>query len=151
MNYFSYFCVQKDTDMLSRKTRYAIIALSALSREYGKAPVPMSRIAKERHVPLRFLEGIFLQLRNEGILTSDRGISGGYRLSRPPEEIRILDIIMALHEDIQMISCVDLCGESYSCEFGLDREHCRIRTLFGEVHQQIFDTLSSRTLAVFTR
>ena len=133
--------------MLSRKTRYALIALSCLSREYGKDAVPMSRIAAERHVPIRFLEGIFLQLRHAGLLVSDRGVSGGYRLAKPPQEIPVLDVVLALNEDVQLISCLDICGVSSECEFDLDRENCRIRELFGEVHVLLHDKLSERTLA----
>ena len=133
--------------MLSRKTRYAIMALSILAKEYGKDNIPMSRIARERHVPIRFLEGIFLQLRNDGFLISGRGVSGGYRLSRPPGEIRILDILLALHEDVQMVSCLDICSESYGCEFGLDRENCAIRTMFQGIHSLLYNSLSERTLA----
>ena len=63
--------------MFSRKTRYAIMALTILAREYGQAAVPMSRISDEQNVPIRFLEGIFLQLRNEGMLVSERWLPFG--------------------------------------------------------------------------
>ena len=109
--------------MLSRKTRYAIMALSILAREWGgDNAVPMSTIARDRHVPQRFLEGIFLQLRNASLLESVRGVSGGYRLSRPP-------------------------GEISACEFGLDRADCRIRPLFGEIQEHMHATLLHKTLA----
>jgi len=133
--------------MLSRKTRYAIMALSILAREYGRDIVPMSSIARDRHIPQRFLEGIFLQLRNAGLLESTRGVSGGYRLSSPPGQIRILDVILALGEDVELISCMDICGRASDCEFGLDREQCRIRTLFGEIQEQMHATLLRKTLS----
>ena len=114
--------------MLSRKTRYAIMALSILAREYGRDIVPMSSIARDRHIPQRFLEGIFLQLRNAGLLESTRGVSGGYRLSSPPGQIRILDVILALGEDVELISCMDICGRASECEFGLDRRFAQRRT-----------------------
>lgn len=107
----------------------------------------MSRIARDRHIPQRFLEVIFLQLRNAGMLESVRGVGGGYRLSRPPGEIRILDVILALGEDVELISCMDICGRSYDCEFGLDRAQCRIRPLFGEIQEQMHATLQRRTLS----
>lgn len=132
--------------MLSRKTRYAVMALSILAREFGGETVPMSRIAEERHIPLRFLEGIFLQLRRQGLLESVRGTRGGYRLARPPREITILDVILALGEDVGLISCLDICGRASDCEFGLDRERCRIRPLFGEIQEQMYTTLLRRTL-----
>ncbi len=135
--------------MLSRKTRYAIMALTILAREYGQAAVPMSRISEEQNVPIRFLEGIFLQLRNDGMLVSERGVSGGYRLARPPREIKVLDVILAMGEKVGMISCIDICGNSFECEFGLDREKCRIRDMFGDIQQIIYDNLSARTLEDF--
>lgn len=120
-----------------------------LAKEYGRAAVPMSRIADEQNVPLRFLEGIFLQLRNEGMLVSERGVSGGYRLARPPHEIKVLDVILAMGEKVGMISCLDICGNSFECEFGLDCDNCRIRVMFGDIQKTIYDNLSSRTLADF--
>ncbi|MBO7114412.1 MAG: Rrf2 family transcriptional regulator [Bacteroidaceae bacterium] len=135
--------------MFSRKTRYAIMALTILAREYGRSAVPMSRISDEQNVPIRFLEGIFLQLRNEGMLVSERGVSGGYRLARPPQEIKVLDVILAMREKVGMISCLDICGNSFECEFGLNREKCRIRDMFGDIQKSIYDNLSSRTLVDF--
>ena len=135
--------------MFSRKTRYAIMALTILAREYSQAAVPMSRISDEQNVPIRFLEGIFLQLRNEGMLVSERGVSGGYRLARPPREIKVLDVILAMGEKVGMISCLDICGNSFECEFGLDMEKCRIRDMFGDIQQIIYENLSARTLEDF--
>lgn len=135
--------------MFSRKTRYAIMALTILAREHGRSAVPMSRISDEQNVPIRFLEGIFLQLRNEGMLVSERGVSGGYRLARPPQEIKVLDVILAMREKVGMISCLDICGNSFECEFGLNREKCRIKDMFGDIQKSIYDNLSSRTLADF--
>ncbi|MBQ9660531.1 MAG: Rrf2 family transcriptional regulator [Bacteroidales bacterium] len=123
------------------------MALSILAREYGRVTVPMSSIARDRHVPLRFLEGIFLQLRNAGLLESVRGVAGGYRLARPPQEISLLDVILALGEDMELISCLDICGRASECEFGLDRSQCRIRPLFGEIQKQMHGTLLRRSLA----
>lgn len=125
------------------------MALTILAREYGRSAVPMSRISDEQNVPIRFLEGIFLQLRNEGMLVSERGVSGGYRLARPPQEIKVLDVILAMREKVGMISCLDICGNSFECEFGLNREKCRIREMFGDIQKSIYDNLSSRTLVDF--
>lgn len=136
--------------MFSRKTRYAIMALSILVKEYGSQAVPMSRIAQEQNVPIRFLEGIFLKLRNEGMLVSERGVSGGYRLARPPKDIKLLDVILAMGEKVGMISCLDIYGNTFECEFGLDCDKCRIREVFGDTHKAIYENLSTLTLADFT-
>jgi Rrf2 family protein len=83
------------------------------------------------------------------MLVSERGVSGGYRLARPPREIKVLDVILAMGEKVGMISCLDICGNSFECEFGLDREKCRIRDMFGDIQQIIHANLSSRTLEDF--
>ncbi len=49
--------------MLSKKTRYALLAMAVLAGEYGKSPVPIGRIAEAERIPQRFLEGILLSLR----------------------------------------------------------------------------------------
>lgn len=126
------------------------MALSILVKEYGSQAVPMSRIAQEQNVPIRFLEGIFLKLRNEGMLVSERGVSGGYRLARPPKDIKLLDVILAMGEKVGMISCLDIYGNTFECEFGLDCDKCRIREVFGDTHKVIYENLSTRTLADFT-
>lgn len=76
--------------MLSKKTRYAILALASLAREFGNGPVPISRIAGDEHIPQRFLEGILLELKNGGVLGSVRGKAGGYYLSRDPGEVTVV-------------------------------------------------------------
>lgn len=79
--------------MLSKKTRYAILALASLAREFGNGPVPISRIAGDEHIPQRFLEGILLELKNGGVLGSVRGKAGGYYLSRDPGEVTLCDVV----------------------------------------------------------
>jgi len=47
-------------------------------------------------MPVQFLEQLFSTLRRDGLLTSQRGVKGGYRLARPPEEITVLEVVQAL-------------------------------------------------------
>ena len=70
--------------MLSAKTQYALHALTYLGERYGQDPIPISRIAEERKMPYKFLEAILLELRNNGILGSKAGKSGGYYLLTKP-------------------------------------------------------------------
>ncbi|MBO7050567.1 MAG: Rrf2 family transcriptional regulator, partial [Bacteroidaceae bacterium] len=86
----------------------------------------------------------------EGMLVSERGVSGGYRLARPPKDIKLLDVILAMGEKVGMISCLDIYGNTFECEFGLDCDKCRIREVLGDTHKAIYENLSTRTLADFT-
>ncbi|WP_302301939.1 RrF2 family transcriptional regulator, partial [Alistipes ihumii] len=91
--------------MLSKKTRYAILALASLAREFGNGPVPISRIAGDEHIPQRFLEGILLELKNGGVLGSVRGKAGGYYLSRDPGEVTLCDVVTRFEGTAGMLAC----------------------------------------------
>ena len=62
----------------------------------GERPVPIAQIAERREMPVQFLEQLFSTLRRDGLLLSQRGVGGGYRLARPPEEITVLEVVQAL-------------------------------------------------------
>jgi Rrf2 family protein len=79
---------------LSAKTEYACLAMLQLAQDYDNGePVQIRRIADEHGIPSRFLVQILLQLKGASLVTSTRGASGGYRLSRPPHEIAVADVI----------------------------------------------------------
>ena len=122
------------------------MALTALARKYGEGPVPMPSIAKEKSIPLRFLEGILLQLRKKGIVGSSRGVDGGYYLIKKPSEVNIAEIVSEMEGSLQFVSCINLCGDDTSCEFGWDIETCNIRKVFSRVHQRVMEELGGTTL-----
>ena len=81
---------------LSRTVAYAVRATLQLAQNKSDAPVPCSKLAAEGDMPERFLLQILRNLVTHGILRSTRGVDGGYALTRPPEEISLLDIIEAI-------------------------------------------------------
>ena len=121
------------------------MAMTALAQSYGKGPLPMSIIAESKNVPLRFLEGILLQLKREGILESFRGIDGGYALKRPPETIALSEIIQVTEGSLYFVSCLG-CGTETDCEFAWDPSTCGIRRIFSNLHLQIMDKLTKTSL-----
>src|SRR5262245_62463063 len=58
--------------------------------------VPIGQVAERRGIPVQFLEQLFSTLRRSGILVSHRGAKGGYTLSRPAEQINVLEVVQAL-------------------------------------------------------
>jgi Rrf2 family iron-sulfur cluster assembly transcriptional regulator len=84
------------TVRLTSKGRYGVRALFHLAYHHGQAPAQMRSIAEEAHVPLRFLEQIFHELKRAGLLTAKRGPNGGYQLARPPTQISLGDVVRAL-------------------------------------------------------
>ena len=121
------------------------MAMTALAQSYGKGPVPMSRIAETKNIPLRFLEGILLQLKRAGILESVRGIEGGYALKRPPGNISLMEIIRVTEGSMSFVSCLD-CVPEVQCEFGWDPGSCGIRRVFSEVYSGLLRKMETTTL-----
>jgi Rrf2 family protein len=85
---------------LSRTASYAVQATLQLAQNRQSQPVPCSRIAAQGEMPERFLLQILRSLVTSGVLRSTRGVEGGYALTRPPEEISLLEIIEAIEGPI---------------------------------------------------
>ena len=66
--------------MLSKKTQYALKALGYLASKYGEGPVLISEISKKKKIPIKFLETILLELKQNNVLDSKKGKGGGYFL-----------------------------------------------------------------------
>ena len=87
---------------LSTKGRYALVALVdvALSDEL----VSIQDISQRQEISAAYLEQLFAKLRRHGIVTSARGPGGGFRLSRAPAEIRIVEVLAAVDESFDAMS-----------------------------------------------
>jgi Rrf2 family protein len=78
---------------LSLRGEYALRALVVLAENYETGIVRIQTISEQQHIPKRFLEQILNDLKSAGFLESRRGVSGGYQLARPPEEITLAALI----------------------------------------------------------
>lgn len=110
---------------LSRTVEYAVQAMLQLAEYDRGTPVPCSRLASTGQMPERFLLQILRNLVTHGILTSTRGVEGGYTLDRPPEQISLLEVIEAIDGPI---------GGELSAGRGLpDETHRRLSDALHEV------------------
>lgn len=132
--------------MLSKKTRYAMLALVRLTREYGKGPILIGDIAKDDKIPQRFLESILLDLKNYGILGSKMGKSGGYFLTKDPKTVNLSEIVRHFDGAIALIPCT---SDKYyqPCEFCKDEKACKIRKVFRKIRDNTYNTLRNTTLS----
>ena len=80
---------------ISAKVDYAVRALCTLADADGR-PVTAEALAKSQNLPAKFLESILNDMRRAGLLLSQRGAEGGYRLSRPAESITVAEVIRPL-------------------------------------------------------
>ncbi|MCW3030108.1 MAG: transcriptional regulator, BadM/Rrf2 family [Solirubrobacterales bacterium] len=81
---------------ITSKSPYAVLALAELARSAGAGPVPIGELARRREVPVQFLEQLFAVLRRAGVISSQRGVKGGYRFAREPSSVTVLEIVELL-------------------------------------------------------
>ena len=90
---------------LTSKGRYAVMAMADLAKNNVKKPISLAEISLRQGISIAYLEQLFLKLRKNNLVQSSRGPSGGYVLSKPPGEIKLLSIISAVDEKIKTVKC----------------------------------------------
>ena len=133
--------------MLTQKTRYSILAMVRLAKEYDKGTLMINEIAESEKVPKRFLESILLELKNNGYLGSRLGKNGGYYLIKNPGEVNLLEIVRLFEGSIALLKCT---SEKYyePCEHCKDEQTCSIRETFKDIRDYTFKKLEGTTLAM---
>lgn len=121
---------------ISVKVDYACRVMSELARLYGTGELAqIDRLSKAEAVPANFLAQILLKLRDHGLITSRRGNHGGYTLARPPEEISLYDILMAVEG-----RCLHLSGNFDG------RSGRRLKQVWDEISATLAEKTRSYTL-----
>ena len=103
---------------LSTRGRYGIHAMYDLAEHYGSGPQSIKLIAERQGIPEAYLEQLIAILRREGLVISNRGAQGGYRLVRPPAEITVGEVLRALEGGLNLVDCLteeEACGKSCAC------------------------------------
>ena len=132
--------------MLSQRCRYALKAMLNLARDGSGQPKQVSALATEENIPRKFLEGIMSELRQQGIVDSARGKSGGYRLSRPAELITFGEIMRRMDGPLALLTCVS--QNFYKrCDDCTDEKTCELRRVMARVRREASDILDRTTLA----
>jgi len=92
---------------LSTKGRYGSRALLELALHWGEGPVPLKEIAERQQISVSYLQHLIAPLVAAGIVRSTRGPRGGASLARPPQEIRLSEVIQLLEGSTAPVECVD--------------------------------------------
>ena len=132
---------------LSKKAEYALRATINLgmAAEVGRVTVPGSELAEENRLPLKFVERILQELREAGIVETQRGKFGGYTLARPAEQIRIGEIVRLMDGRLAPICCAS--ENAYQPCTCPDEEHCGLRMVMIDVRNAIANILDRYTVA----
>jgi len=135
---------------LSKKSEYGLRALLELTLSHGTATLQRQEIAGRQHIPVEFLEQILLALKRAGILSSRRGMKGGYRLIKPPDEITLGQVIRILDGPLAPIGCVSKTAyqKCSDCPY-TTQSRCPVQNVMGTVRDAIAGILDHYTLADF--
>ena len=90
---------------LTSKGRYAVMAMADLAKIDTDQPTSLTEISLRQGISISFLEQIFLKLKESNLVKSSRGPSGGYLLTKSPEEIKLSSIIKAVDEKVKTLGC----------------------------------------------
>ena len=130
---------------LSVRGEYALRALLVLGLKHGQSVVRIQTISQEQNIPKRFLEQILNDLKSAGIVESRRGVAGGYRLARRPEEITLAAVVRHIEGALAPVSCVsERFYEKCSCP---DESRCAIRSVMKEIREAVVRIAERVTVA----
>ena len=120
-------------------------ALLVLGLNYDQPLVRIQSISDQQNIPKRFLEQILNDLKSAGIVQSKRGVAGGYRLAKRPEEITLAAVVRYIEGALAPVSCVsEQFYEKCSCP---DESRCAIRSVMKEVRDAVVRIAERVTIA----
>jgi Rrf2 family protein len=120
---------------LSTKSRYGIRALMELAGHYGNGTISVREIAEDQQISWKYLENLFNSLKVAGLIMSRRGPGGGWALTRPPQQIRLGEVIRALEGVLEVVPCLE--HEGTCARTG----YCATREVYAEINTAILDVL----------
>ena len=125
---------------LSTKGRYAVRAMLDLAQHYKDGLVLAKDVARRQGISERYLEHLFISLKTEGLIKSVRGAHGGFSLTKPPDKIKLIEIIRVCEGPLALVGCVvdaSVCPRS---------SQCAARDVWSELQAAMTEVLGSKTL-----
>ena len=120
---------------LSSKSQYGLKACYVLARRYPNGCVSASALEKDIAVSGKYIEKIMRLVAARGIVRAERGVTGGYKLTRDPSLITIGDVTRALEDNMEFADCI-----TSSCE------KCATGEVWRKLYAGINEVLDSMTL-----
>ena len=127
---------------LTAKGRYAVMAVADLAAQGVGVQASLSEIGARQGISVTYLEQIFGKLRRAGLVESQRGAAGGYRLAHLPTDMTLEKVIFAVDEDIKAHGCTP--EAKIACTGKTDK--CLTHNLWGALENHIEQFLASITV-----
>lgn len=128
--------------MISTRGRYALRVMIDLAENEGEGYIPMKIIAARQNISLKYLERILPVLTKNKMIEGVQRKGGGYKLTAPPQEYRIGDILRLTEGGLAPVACLGC--DAKPCE---RMESCRTLPMWSKLHDLINEYLDSVTLA----
>jgi Rrf2 family protein len=125
---------------LSTRSRYGTRTMLEFARHWGSGPMSLTEAAAAQRISLKYLEHIVASLKSAGLLHAARGRRGGYELARPPEKIRLDEVVEALEGSVDPVDCL---ADQAVCPM---MDVCPTRGLWADMKQAITGVLAATTL-----
>ena len=125
---------------ISRLTDYATVLLAALAGEPARVQTATA-LAEQTHIAAPTVSKLLMQLQRSGLVTSTRGLHGGYQLARPPGQISAAEILDALEGPVALTDCS--AGQGH-CEI---EDSCRVGRVWQRLNLAIRRSLNDVSLA----
>ncbi|MEV5431704.1 Rrf2 family transcriptional regulator [Streptomyces sp. NPDC052701] len=134
---------------MSQGVEWAVHTLLALSCLEDDQPVPTATLAAGHDLPRSYLNKQLQRLVKAGLLTSEPGAQGGFRLARPPASITMLDVVEAIEGDARLFRCTEIrqCGTIGRHGGGDFSVPCAVTNSMRKAEEAWREALAGQTLA----
>jgi Rrf2 family protein len=130
--------------LVTRETDYAVRTVLYLAREHDRV-ASVTEVAQAMFIPKSFLAKILQRLVRNGIVQSIRGVKGGFRLAKKPNEITLL----AIMEAIQGLAGINVCAvDSKKCRLS---STCAVHPVWVDIRKEVETRLKKQTIATLLR
>jgi Rrf2 family transcriptional regulator, cysteine metabolism repressor len=130
---------------ITRQADYGLLLVTALAAHYKDGYVSLREISERRKLPYRFLSKIVISLRKANIVISHEGATGGYRLAKAPDQIKLRDVLEALGENLSLVRCE---SDDKNCQSFCQ---CNARGFWSELQTAIDQIVERYTIGDFLK
>lgn len=126
--------------LISTRGRYALRVLIDLAENQSGNYIPMKDVAQRQGISLKYLERILPVLAKNNYIDGVQGKGGGYKLTRPPEEYRVGDILRLTEGDLAPVACLECSAQPCPRV-----DECRTHSMwtdFGKMIDEYFDAIT---------
>ncbi len=125
---------------ITTKGRYGLRVLLDIATHQQKGPVTLGEIAGRQAISEKYLWQVVNRLKGAGLVSSSRGVHGGYILAREPQAVSLLDVVLALDGPLTIVGCVE---SPASCDRSAA---CVAREAWGQMEAKLRDAMAAVTL-----